>query len=304
LHLVSLQHTEFSSINAMARLFLVRPLCGAFYVRLFLAIGLVLALFHYTAPLMCGSGSGMRAQGGIVSPPSMPAWGHRHLESQATQCGHKYLETITPPASRSQPMCVEGLLKSLATGGRASVNGPFKFGGACGGIKWYSPREACDLLQAAGSLVLVGDSLQRHLAQALFSVLAGNMKHGGALSHMLPREHPHLLDLCTCDKMYDDHAEHGGDRRCRDASSANLGVSSPGSQSMICPNWRRNHVHFWFVAASEKPGEGSTPWTFRAQEFKDLIARLAREGKEDAAAAAREAESTSGEATGVGPRPS
>jgi hypothetical protein len=106
------------------------------------------------------------------------------------------------------------------------------------------------------------------------SVLSGNLAHGGTLGHMLPRDAPHLLELCSCDKQYDDHAENGGDRRCREASAANLGSSAPGPQSLVCPSWSANHIAFMFVAASEKPGSGGdTPWTFKRSSVLEAVAR-------------------------------
>ena len=225
------------------------------------------------------------------APPSTSDPRRASLAASATQCGHNYLELVSPPASRAPPACsAPALLRALATGVRAGgTDAAFAFGGGAGqcGLKWYTSREACSLVAASGSLLIVGDSLQRHLAQALMSVLSGNLVHGAALPHKLPQDAPHLLGLCTCDKMYDDHAEHGGDRRCRDASAANLGSEgAPGPQTLVCPGWARNHVHFQFVAASEKPGEGDTPWTFRRAKLVGAVERMQREAAEVEAVAA------------------
>jgi hypothetical protein len=246
---------------------------------------LAVLLLAYTLTLLRDGGallllSGAPASAAAAAAPSLDAR-RAAFASSATQCGRNYLELASPPLSRSPPpACGAGLLRALAGASRRGRDAPLELAHGCG-LKWYSAREACALVASAGSLLIVGDSLQRHLAQALMSVLSGNLVHGAALAHKLPPDAPHLLSLCACDRMYDDHAEHGGDRRCRDASAANLGSEgAPGPQTLVCPSWRRNHVHFQFVAASEKPGEGDTPWTFRRAKLVAAVERMQREAAE------------------------
>ncbi len=253
------------------------------------SIILLVLLLAYTLTLLRDGGallllSGAPAGGGASSAisASSPSLDSRRAAffASATQCGRNYLELSSPPLSRAPAACAGGLLRALSSATRRGRDAPFELPPGCG-LKWYTSREACSLVASAGSLLIVGDSLQRHLAQALMAVLSGNLVHGAALPHKLPGDAPHLLALCACDRMYDDHAEHGGDRRCRDASAANLGSEgAPGPQTLVCPSWRRNHVHFQFVAASEKPGEGDTPWTFRRAKLTAAVERMQREAAE------------------------
>ena len=244
---------------------------------------LLILLLAYTLTLLRDGGALLlQPAPAAAAGPGGPTLDARRaaFSASASQCGHSYLELASPPLSRSPGGCAAGLLRAFAGASRRGRDAPVELAHGCG-LKWFTPREACALVASAGSLLIIGDSLQRHLAQALMAVLSGNLVHGAALAHKLPGDAPHLLAQCACDRMYDDHAEHGGDRRCRDASAANLGSEgAPGPQTLVCPNWRRNHVHFQFVAASEKPGEGDTPWTFRRGKLVAAVERMQKEAAE------------------------
>lgn len=72
---------------------------------------------------------------------------------------------------------VPDLLRSLASGRRAGADAPFVAGGCA--PRWYGPRAACRLLvERDVSILLIGDSLTRHVSQSLFAVLAGNVARG------------------------------------------------------------------------------------------------------------------------------
>ena len=196
-------------------------------------------------------------------------------------CGRDYGDLLTPAPAAAR-VCEGGVLRALARGSRRERDGPFDMGNCT--VQWFTRDEACDLLQRAGTLVIVGDSLQRHVAQALFSVLSGNVAHGSVLAHRLPRDAPHLLELCSCERAYDDHAEHGGDRRCREASAAFLGapgVADAGPQSFACPKWSRAHVEFIFAAGRPTPGEGDAPWTFTRAHLRAALERAAAGSRAD-----------------------
>jgi hypothetical protein len=277
----------------------------AIIILLVLLLAYTLTLLRDGGALLLLSGAASSSSSSSSSSSAPPPLDARRaaFAASASQCGHNYLELAAPPLSRSPPACAGGLLRALSGATRRGRDAPIEFPAGCG-LKWYTSREACALVASAGSLLIIGDSLQRHLAQALMSVLSGNLVHGAALPHKLPGDAPHLLGLCACDKMYDDHAEHGGDRRCRDASAANLGSEgAPGPQTLVCPNWRRNHVHFQFVAASEKPGEGDTPWTFRRAKLVAAVERMQREAAEVDAAVAAAAPAAGGGDSGGGGGP-
>ena len=62
--------------------------------------------------------------------------------------------------------------RAVAEGSRAHRDGPFQL--RCPTV-WFTPAEACQVLQAIGKLVVfVGDSIGRQLQQGLFSVLTGS----------------------------------------------------------------------------------------------------------------------------------
>ena len=66
----------------------------------------------------------------------------------------------------------EDYARSVAAGSRPHKDGPFSL--TCPTV-WFTPAEACALLQAIGKLVVfVGDSIGRQLQQGLFTVLTGS----------------------------------------------------------------------------------------------------------------------------------
>ena len=66
----------------------------------------------------------------------------------------------------------EDFARAVAEGSRTHRDGPFQV--RCPTV-WFTPAEACLVLQAIGKLVVfVGDSIGRQLQQGLFSVLTGS----------------------------------------------------------------------------------------------------------------------------------
>lgn len=78
-------------------------------------------------------------------------------------------------------------------------------------IKWYSADDACRVLHRVGRLHLVGDSIMRHLMQALLTVLSGEYEIATSAG---TRASDSAFRSCDCDAAYDDS---GGDalRYCR-----------------------------------------------------------------------------------------
>ena len=76
-------------------------------------------------------------------------------------------------------------------------------------LYWFTPAHACDALEAAGGLVLSGDSLVRHLIQALLTVLVGDYTGTtdvvAAPAEMRGRvQRPAGAPSCTCNAAYDE----------------------------------------------------------------------------------------------------
>jgi hypothetical protein len=116
------------------------------------------------------------------------------------------------------------------------------------------PEEACDVLQAAGSLSLQGDSLTRHLSQALLTVLYGDYVH---TTDVLTQRTDYGYQPCRCDVAYNDGHADGSGRRgnpdaplnkyCRDHSVQTLTRWSDLSAVRrylpgLCPRWTEMHL--------------------------------------------------------------
>lgn len=124
---------------------------------------------------------------------------------------------------------------------------------ASSAIHWFTSDEACDLMERVGYLYLDGDSVTRHLTQALWSVLAGDLNITDAFTSPGDEGYHH----CTCDAAYDDghemdsegHALHERPRNryCRvNTISTRFGGTSiegiRGHKPGLCPKWTSNHL--------------------------------------------------------------
>lgn len=69
--------------------------------------------------------------------------------------------------------------------------------------RYFSPWEACSVLQAYSGLLLLGDSLTRHVLQAFGIVLSGNLEYGGTGK----RVQPDYYDKCRCDGQFSEALE-------------------------------------------------------------------------------------------------
>lgn len=104
-----------------------------------------------------------------------------------TACGNDIRALATPwavpgHALGSTPLPCDSLprlISSMASGRRAAADAPFQAGG-CAPV-WYPARESCALLHDRDvSIVMIGDSLTRHVAQAVFTILSGDFALGGS----------------------------------------------------------------------------------------------------------------------------
>lgn len=198
------------------------------------------------------------------------------------------LDILRPMPRAAPSSCAPlGALEALSRGARPSRDAPFELARGCA-LRWYTPSEACSLLARAGTLVIVGDSLPRHLTQALFAVLSGDYANGATVDAALTT--PECAALCACDGQFRDSDTESGCAvgACpRSASAAFLG--SPGqryneayTQALKCPAWVRAHVHFSFSVWARSGGhdEGSA-WTFQPQlweaSLEPLLAAAAAE---------------------------
>lgn len=68
--------------------------------------------------------------------------------------------------------------------------------------RWYSPSSACALLGRIGKLVLIGDSLTRHILAALKIILSGDYQRGALPVHF--GNHT-LYEQCRCDGQFSEN---------------------------------------------------------------------------------------------------
>lgn len=77
------------------------------------------------------------------------------------------------------PLCPDkdAVLVAMSGGGRAGVDAPYVPRGC--DMRWYDTRQACEILNRYSQVVLVGDSMLRHLIGALNVLLREDLGYGG-----------------------------------------------------------------------------------------------------------------------------
>jgi hypothetical protein len=134
----------------------------------------------------------------------------------------------------------------VSHGWRDVIDGPFHVRGCR--VRWYSSSEACDLLARAGNLVIQGDSLARHLTQALVTILVGD--YAGA-TNLRQDKRNKGYHACLCLEAYNDGhlASFPGSFRsvknkyCREHSIASFPFRSRKGKRLYCPAWRTSHLN-------------------------------------------------------------
>ena len=168
---------------------------------------------------------------------------------ETAQCNQTFSALLADAAPRLIH-CAD-FARAVRGGRRERPDGPFRLAPPCRAL-FFSPAEACDLLQAQGRLViLAGDSLMRHLQQGLFMALSGSFWAGGvppeaaayARNVSLPPD-----ASCTC--------ERGFSYACREETFAYW----TGPAHWVCPKWgTQRYLHpvlTLSTAADFDPGEG------------------------------------------------
>lgn len=96
-------------------------------------------------------------------------------------------------------------------------------------MRWYSTVEICALLSKFDAIHLVGDSMMRHLAQAMNMYLREDLPDG-ARATWKPGNPPNLD--CHCHMLFDDH----GCDRDGFAAVGTQSVWNNDPSSMKCPH--------------------------------------------------------------------
>ena len=145
----------------------------------------------------------------LAPPPPTSTTTQLELYTLGSACHRQYLELLTPMPRPARSGCrAPSVLGALASGSRASWDAPFSLG-TCA-LQWYTASEACALLSRLGTLAVIGDSLQRHLLQALFAVLRGDYELGASLAPRVPPGP--CWAACACEGQYSDLS--GADTAC------------------------------------------------------------------------------------------
>lgn len=166
------------------------------------------------------------------------------LES-ATKCSGTDIPSgvlATPSLSHTHAFsCSPHSLAALSTGSRSSRDGPFLPGGGCS-LHWYSASEACACVKRSRrQLIFIGDSLLRHLGQALFNVLSGDFVFGGVQQQRF-EGNPQLLLQCSCDNAFiDRNALDGARTNCLLNSMV---YADNSTQVLVCGS-RKLHSNFF-----------------------------------------------------------
>lgn len=202
--------------------------------------------------------------------------------------------------------CTPGdLFRAMHAGRRRVWDGPFHMTlprRCVGRVGWRTSAEACDILQGAGFLFVSGDSLARHIVQALFTILAADVDNATdilAAGDVADQGH----HACTCEDGYDDghgprwvdgsYFLHARNRFCREHAPAyafgyfaeNFGVGHEGLEERLvnrtwlplpavrarypgfCPKWDHWHLCLGCVEAGRLLGPGAFPPSPRGVVF-------------------------------------
>ena len=104
--------------------------------------------------------------------------------------------------------------------------------------RWYAPHEACDLLTRAGQIIIMGDSLSRHLTIALKMILSGNFALGAYVGGGSVIDNVDEVNGCACDEAF------GRYHKCH-------AIADPKGKTarLLCPNWethtRLTYLPWW-----------------------------------------------------------
>jgi hypothetical protein len=180
------------------------------------------------------------------------------LRNATTQCGRTYFDVLPPGSAVLEDVpleqCpdIESSIQRVVRPTRAPDAAPAAFlpvaFPGCR-LKWYTQQEACATIARQGHLVLIGDSLVRHISNALLSILSGNYKYGMVRN---AQETASVWGECACDGAYGSGSGcHGLPAMAPEWTDA---AGAPPSALGLCPEWRTNRLHFWGSYGSSDGG--------------------------------------------------
>lgn len=109
---------------------------------------------------------------------------HKHGHTEDTFAGFKHRGADCDVSSMDlhrpfDPVCPDkdSVLEAMSGGGRIGKDAPY-VPRHCD-MRWYDTREACEILNRYSQVVLVGDSMLRHITGALNVLLREDLGYGG-----------------------------------------------------------------------------------------------------------------------------
>lgn len=94
----------------------------------------------------------------------------------------------------------------MSNGGRPGYDAPY-IAAKCD-MRWYSTEEICSIMDRFSHVFLLGDSLMRHVTNALFILLRADLGFGGLTDWDMPRNEEKGVttdDDCKCSHQFDKH---------------------------------------------------------------------------------------------------
>jgi len=166
-------------------------------------------------------------------------------------CGEDYGAHFVPSCGAGvRQQSGESVLGALRGGTRLTWDGRFHLNVSNEGCwAWYHPAAACGLFQQKNiDILLIGDSLARHITQALAMLLNGNFRTSGVF--MESDSDKHFQEYCSCNGQFDDHGKIAGSsnethqevigKKCRE----NTIVHRDGFGQLYCNNWDCEHIQY------------------------------------------------------------
>lgn len=120
-----------------------------------------------------------------------------------------------------EPLCpdMESVLQAMSWGGRPGFDAPYIPHGC--DMRFYTSAEMCEILGRFSGVVLMGDSIVRHITNAFWILMRGDMGYGAIRSWDIYKKN-HEKEECACRNQFADSAcntigFHQGDWKTKEA---------------------------------------------------------------------------------------
>ncbi|KAI1263823.1 hypothetical protein F5Y18DRAFT_418131 [Xylariaceae sp. FL1019] len=138
-------------------------------------------------------------------PHQTPIARTRSSEFRNTLAGYKHFSKVCNISSLDlhqpfEPVCStrETILRAMSSGGRIGRDAPYNARGC--DMRWFSTTEACEILGRFSQVILVGDSMLRHVIGALNIIIREDIGYGGVTDWNF---NTHERYRCFCNDQFD-----------------------------------------------------------------------------------------------------